>query len=327
MRWETVLLSHLDRLGGWWLLPAPPPSWCPLKLARLRTSHPAAPRLPAAVDFHPNGQLFTGGADKEVKVWEVSAAAVGGFAPPRPQCNSPAQPPAPKPTAAVCSRRQPPHHPGMPQVERGSDGYPSVRHLSSLTAHLNTVNCVRFSPTGASLLCCRCRGLLSCATPAPCCCLLVLPLLHVPTLVMPNHVRAPLTLEPLANMLPCTRHAPGHQRRCRRGAAVGAGGCCRRRRTARQPVRGRRGGQLAALHRLQGPCRPGGCDGPVLGARWYCAGQRCHQQRGLHVCGGWAQAWRCRRALHGPQALCAGGLVVCGRLRTSACDLTGREAR
>lgn len=100
----------------------------------------------------------------------------------------------------------------MPQVERGSDGYPSVRHLSSLTAHLNTVNCVRFSPTGASLLCCRCRGLLSCATPAPCCCLLVLPLLHVPTLVMPNHVRVPLTLEPLANMLPCTRLAPGHQR-------------------------------------------------------------------------------------------------------------------
>ncbi|KAI7835339.1 hypothetical protein COHA_010755, partial [Chlorella ohadii] len=59
-----------------------------------------------SVDFHPNGQLATGGADKEVKVWEV---------------------------------------------ERGSDGYPSVRHVSSLTAHLNTVNCVRFSPTGTHL--------------------------------------------------------------------------------------------------------------------------------------------------------------------------------
>lgn len=35
----------------------------------------ASARLPCprrAVDFHPNGQLVTGGADKEVKVWEVS---------------------------------------------------------------------------------------------------------------------------------------------------------------------------------------------------------------------------------------------------------------
>lgn len=31
----------------------------------------AAPNSAAAVDFHPNGQLVTGGADKEVKVWEV----------------------------------------------------------------------------------------------------------------------------------------------------------------------------------------------------------------------------------------------------------------
>jgi WD40 repeat protein len=64
---------------------------------------------PSAVDFHPNGQLVTGGADKEVKVWEV---------------------------------------------ERGEDGYAAVKHLSSLTAHLSTVNCVRFSPTGACLHAC-----------------------------------------------------------------------------------------------------------------------------------------------------------------------------
>ena len=30
-----------------------------------------------AVDFHPNGQLLTAGADKEVKVWEVGAPAAG----------------------------------------------------------------------------------------------------------------------------------------------------------------------------------------------------------------------------------------------------------
>ncbi|KAI3438192.1 hypothetical protein D9Q98_000629 [Chlorella vulgaris] len=60
-----------------------------------------------SVDFHSNGQLVTGGADKEVKVWEVS---------------------------------------------RGGDGYASVRHVSSLTAHLSTVNCVRFSPTGNHLV-------------------------------------------------------------------------------------------------------------------------------------------------------------------------------
>ncbi|KAL4452332.1 hypothetical protein ABPG75_007994 [Micractinium tetrahymenae] len=59
-----------------------------------------------SVDFHPNGQLVTGGADKEVKVWEV---------------------------------------------ERGEDGYANVRHVCSLAAHLSTVNCVRFSPTGAQL--------------------------------------------------------------------------------------------------------------------------------------------------------------------------------
>lgn len=58
------------------------------------------------MDFHPNGQLVTGGADKEIKVWEV---------------------------------------------ERGEDGYANVRHVCSLAAHLSTVNCVRFSPTGAQL--------------------------------------------------------------------------------------------------------------------------------------------------------------------------------
>jgi WD40 repeat protein len=30
----------------------------------------------SAVDFHSNGQLVTGGADKEVKVWEVSRPAL-----------------------------------------------------------------------------------------------------------------------------------------------------------------------------------------------------------------------------------------------------------
>jgi chromatin assembly factor 1 subunit B len=46
------------------------------------------------------------------------------------------------------------HHPLVlnpaVQVSRGGDGYASVRHVSSLTAHLSTVNCVRFSPTGAA---------------------------------------------------------------------------------------------------------------------------------------------------------------------------------
>ncbi len=83
--------------GGWW--------WC-VKVARLfmvgpdgqpllprrrrrrglvpaqtRICHPRllASACSAAVDFHPNGQLATGGADKEVKVWEVRAAAAGAY--------------------------------------------------------------------------------------------------------------------------------------------------------------------------------------------------------------------------------------------------------
>lgn len=94
-----------------------------------------------AVDFHPNGQLFTGGADKEVKVWEVSKTGGPAVTVVRQQLGA-----AGIATAAPFGS-QLPH--STPQVERDADGYPTVRHLSSLTAHLSTVNCVRFSPTGA----------------------------------------------------------------------------------------------------------------------------------------------------------------------------------
>ena len=34
------------------------------------------------------------------------------------------------------------------QVSCGEDGYPTVKHKSSLAGHTKTVNSVRFSPTG-----------------------------------------------------------------------------------------------------------------------------------------------------------------------------------
>ena len=67
-------------------------------------------------------------------------------------CRVPA--PTPAPTLRV-PYRPPPTTTHTPtthaQVERGSDGFAAVKHVSSLTAHLSTVNCVRVSPTGRHL--------------------------------------------------------------------------------------------------------------------------------------------------------------------------------
>ncbi|KAK9843501.1 hypothetical protein WJX81_006208 [Elliptochloris bilobata] len=59
-----------------------------------------------SLDFHPSGILATGGADKDIKLWQVH------------------------------------------QLE---DGSPAATHMSSLSGHAKTVNCVRFSPNGSVL--------------------------------------------------------------------------------------------------------------------------------------------------------------------------------
>lgn len=121
-----------------------------------------------SLDWHPNGTLVTGGADKELKVWAVSGVVGRAHAhQPRwagagvvPHHQAQGQGPLPHPAAVV---RRPALLPpddslpscGLPlccQVSRGADGYAAVQHLSSLAGHDKTVNCVRFSPTGA-----RCR--------------------------------------------------------------------------------------------------------------------------------------------------------------------------
>lgn len=56
-------------------------------------------------------------------------------------------------------------------MERGEDGFASVEHVSSLTGHSKTVNCVRFSPTGAEVaaevFCRSCPPPPAAADPAP----------------------------------------------------------------------------------------------------------------------------------------------------------------
>lgn len=86
------------------------------------------------------------------------------------KCNSLAQHSLP-PLAAPSAHRSRPLSPHCLQVERGEDGYANVRHVCSLAAHLSTVNCVRFSPTGeaaAQLLAWDPKGCLVCACGLPC---------------------------------------------------------------------------------------------------------------------------------------------------------------
>lgn len=97
-----------------------------------------------SLDFHPGGLLATAGGDKEIKV-RSRLPVSGSFSRIHPHLADPGMHASKtRFSAFVLCRLQ------LWRVGREKDGSPTVEHCTSLTGgHTRTVNCIRFSPTGA----------------------------------------------------------------------------------------------------------------------------------------------------------------------------------